>query len=236
MSSSISCIAIDDEPIALKVIQSHALKVPFLELENVFVSAAEALNYIQQQKVNLIFLDINMPDITGIEFAKLVPPQTKVIFTTAYPDYAVEGFELAATDYILKPISFARFLKACTRVQEQISAGLTDSLNPGEEFLFVKDGFSMVRINLENLLYVKADDNYLTFQESQQRTVARMTMTDAVEKLVNKSFLRVHKSYIISLSKIEKIERHQVIVAGNAIPLSTMYRDDLLQRLALTST
>ncbi|MCC9167567.1 LytR/AlgR family response regulator transcription factor [Pontibacter harenae] len=229
MNTQLRCIAIDDEPIALNIIRAHAEKVPFLNLEATFASATEALTYVRQQKVDLIFLDINMPDLSGIEFARIAGTDAKIIFTTAYAEYAVQGFELAATDYLLKPISFARFLQACTRVQEQFSASKAQLDN----FLFVKDGYNMVRINLDELLYIEADDNYLTFYEVGQRTVTRMTLTEATAKLVGKPFLRVHKSFIVALPKIEKIERHQLTVSGTSIPLSSNFKQELLQKLSL---
>lgn len=234
MNSQLRCIAIDDEPIALNIIRAHAEKVPFLKLEAVFASATEALAYVQQQQVNLIFLDINMPDLSGIEFATIIGVSAKIIFTTAYPEYAVQGFELAATDYLLKPINFARFLQACTRVQEQLNQGNNGSISALNNFMFVKDGYNMVRISLNELLYIEAEDNYLTFHEPQRRTVTRMTLTEATERLAGNSFLRVHKSFMVSLLKIEKVERHQLIIVENtAIPLSNKYRPELLQRLSL---
>ncbi|MCC9138019.1 LytR/AlgR family response regulator transcription factor [Pontibacter silvestris] len=228
------CIAIDDEPIALNIIRAHAEKVTFLKLEAVFASATEALVYVQQQKVDLVFLDINMPDLSGIEFAKITGANSKIIFTTAYPEYAVQGFELAATDYLLKPISFARFLLASTRVQEQLNLTTAGSQPALDNFLYLKDGYNMVRINLDELLYIKADDNYLTFYEPQRRIVTRMRLSEAIKKLSRKPFLRVHKSYIVSLSKIEKIERHQLVIAAMPIPVSGNYRQELWQRLALS--
>lgn len=232
MDTALHCIAVDDEPIALKIIQAHAQKVPFLKLEAVFASATEALSYLQTQQADLVFLDINMPDLSGIEFAKIAGSKTKIIFTTAYAEYAVQGFELAATDYLLKPISFARFFQACTRAQEQHPSNDAAAHAMQDNYLFVKDGYTMVRINLDALLYIEADDNYLTFYEEQRRTVTRMTLSEAAEKLAGKPFLRVHKSYIVALPKVEKIERHQVVVAGATVPVSGSYRPDLLQKLS----
>lgn len=228
MNTPLNCIAVDDEPIALNIMRVHVEKVPFLKLNAVFASATEALTYVKQGKVDLIFLDINMPDLSGIEFARIAGAKARIIFTTAYAEYAVQGFELAATDYLLKPISFVRFLQACTRVQE-----LQALSNPAlDNFLFVKDGYNMVRINLDELLYIEADDNYLTFHEPQRRVITRMTFSEVAEKLEGKPFMRVHKSFIVALPKVEKIERHQLIVAGFTVPVSNNYRQELLQRLA----
>jgi two-component system, LytTR family, response regulator len=222
------CIAIDDEPIALEVLKAHAQKVPFLQLQATFVSASEALAYLQHNEVGLVFLDIKMPDISGLEVAKLIGKQTGIVFTTAFAEYALQGFELAVVDYLLKPISFPRFLQACTRAQELQQKQATEE---APEFLFVKVGYDWERVNLKELLYIEADDNYLTFYEPQKRTLSRMTLTEAQEKLPAQRFVRLHRSYVVATDKIEKIERHQVTLAGKAIPISPTYRDNLLQQL-----
>ncbi|ALI98855.1 LytR/AlgR family response regulator transcription factor [Rufibacter tibetensis] len=222
------CIAIDDEPIALSVIKAHAQKVPFLKLEATYVSATEALAYLQQRPIDLVFLDIKMPDITGVEVAKLIGKQASIISTTAFSEYALQGFELAVTDYLLKPITFPRFLQACTRAQEWKQKGVE---NEAPEFLFVKVSYDWERVNLRQLLYIEADDNYLTFHEPQRRILSRMTLSEAQEKLPGNRFVKVHRSYLVAMDKIEKIERHQVTLGGKAIPVSSAFRDNLLQRL-----
>jgi DNA-binding LytR/AlgR family response regulator len=228
----IRAIAIDDEPIALEVIKTHAANIPFLALKGCFVSAAEALAYVQKEPVEVIFLDIHMPDISGVELARIIHPQTKIIFTTAYAQYAVTGFELAAVDYLLKPISYKRFLQACTKIKGQLHEQIPVSgLGVIDQYLFVKDGYDYVRVNLSELLYIEADDNYLSFYETQKRTLTRMKMVEALDKLPGDKFVRVHKSFIVALAKIEKIERHQLSLAGRKIPLSDTYREHLLQKL-----
>ncbi|GGK74399.1 LytR/AlgR family response regulator transcription factor [Rufibacter glacialis] len=225
------CIALDDEPIALAILQDHGQKVPFLQLEATFVSATEALAYLRQHPIDLIFLDIKMPDITGVEVAKLIGKQTSIIFTTAFSEYALDGFDLAVTDYLLKPITFPRFLQACTRAQEQQQKSEATTGDPAPEYLFVKVGYDWERINLTGLLYIEADDNYLTFHEPQRRTLTRMTLAEAQEKLPEEQFAKVHRSFLVAIDKIEKIERHQVTLGGKCIPVSPSYRESLLQRL-----
>jgi DNA-binding LytR/AlgR family response regulator len=226
MPATLRCIAIDDEPIALEVIKSHASKVPFLDLKQTFVNAIEALTYLKTESIDLIFLDINMPDLTGLDFAQVVGNKSLVIFTTAYPEYALQGFELSALDYLLKPIAFGRFMQAANKAYERLSGDSKKS-----PYVFVKDGYDWVRINLDELQYVESEGNYLTFQETGKKALTRMTISEAVDMLPNEQFMRVHKSYIVSLNRIEKIERHQLTIGKVQVPLSGSYRDELLERV-----
>jgi two-component system LytT family response regulator len=226
----IKVITVDDEPVAHDIIRVHAEKIPFISLEATFLSATEALLYIKNERVDLVFLDIAMPDLSGIEFASRLHPEVQVIFTTAYPEYALKGFELAATDYLLKPINFTRFLKACQLAKTRFQVP-EERKREEEQALFVKDGHDWVQIKFSNLVYAKAEDNYMDLHETDKHTLTRITLTELQTKLPADQFLRVHKSFIISRQKIERIEKHQVIVAGNKIPLSKLYRDQLLQSL-----
>lgn len=229
--TTIHCILIDDEPMGLSVLQAHASKVPYLNVLATFASATEALTYLQTQPVDLLFLDIQMPDLSGLEMARLLNASLPIIFTTAYRQYAVDGFELAAIDYLLKPISFSRFLQACHRAADRI-ANLTSRKPVANDYLFVKTGYDWARIDLASLLFIEADDNYLTFHEPDRRTLTRMKLSEAMDKLPAEQFVRIHKSYVISLAKIDKIERHQVILAGRRLPLSTTFRQELLGRFS----
>lgn len=226
MPPTLRCIAIDDEPIALDIIKSHASKVPFLDLKRTFVNAFEGLTFLKTEPVDLIFLDINMPDLTGLDFAQVVGNKSQIVFTTAYPEYALQGFELSALDYLLKPIGFGRFMQAANKAYERLSGDTKKS-----PYVFVKDGYDWVRINLDELQYVESDGNYLTFQETGKKTLTRMTIGEATEMLPKDQFMRVHKSYIIALDRIEKIERHQLNIGKVQVPLGGNYRDDLLERV-----
>jgi DNA-binding LytR/AlgR family response regulator len=210
----LKAIAIDDEPMALEVIKAHAKKVTFLDLQETFVSAMEALDFLKKNPCDLVFLDINMPDITGLDFSQLLPKNTSVIFTTAYSQYAVDAFNINALDYLLKPIDFSRFMKACQKAYEKINEE-----SPKIPYLFIKDGYDLVRVSIENLLFVESEGNYLTFKESDKKTVTRMTMTEAIEMLPKSDFFRLHKSFVINLNHVKKIERHQVWVGTEAVPL-----------------
>ncbi|AQG80424.1 LytR/AlgR family response regulator transcription factor [Spirosoma montaniterrae] len=222
-------IAIDDEPAALDVLSRYAEKVPFLRLGPTFTSTTDALAYLHQNRVDLLFLDIQMPDLPGTEFARLVAPlQIPVVFTTAYADYALEGFTLQALDYLLKPIEFGRFLQACNRAYAQLAnrAGQPSSI-------FVKDGYDWVRVDLGEVLYMQSDTNLLFIHEKTRQVCTRMTVSDMLATLPADQFVRVHKSYIVALRAIRKIERHQLTVGNVTIPLAGSYRDMLEQRLRL---
>jgi two-component system, LytTR family, response regulator len=223
----ITAIAIDDEPMALEVIKAHSAKVTFLNLKGTFVSAMEALEFLKTNPVDLVFLDINMPDITGLDFSQLLPAGTGVIFTTAYSQYAADAFNLSAIDYLVKPFDFLRFMKACQKAMEVLQKEETET-----PYLFVKDSYDMVRIVLADLQYVQSEGNYLTFKETSKKTVTRMTLTEAIELLPEKKFLRVHKSYVINLNHVQKIERHQVSVAEKEfVPIASNYHSELMDAL-----
>lgn len=229
----INAIAIDDEPVALDIIAAHAQKIPGLNLQAAFSSATEALAYFDTNTVNLIFLDINMPGLTGLEFAEIVRDQAQIIFTTAYAEHALKGFDLAATDYLLKPINFTRFLQAYRQAESRLRQ---PDIKPVDyvEMLLVKDGNNWIQIPVNGILYIEAEDNYVSIVENNKCTLTRTTLNELQQKLPKGGFLRIHKSFIVPLSKIEKIERHQVIISSMRIPLSRSYRDELFRRLKAT--
>lgn len=224
----IKAIAVDDESFALEVIKSHASRVPFLELEATFTDAVLGLEYLKNNAVDLIFLDINMPDISGIDMAALVPKETLVVFTTAYSDYAVKGFELDALDYLLKPFNLSRFLKACQKAQEWID------LKPKNElaYLFVKTSEGQIRVDFSDLLYCESQGNYVTFQLADQRILSRMTLSE-VERLLPSHFIRTHRSFLANKEKVSKAERHQLHLNGFKVPVSSSYLDQVMEKLKL---
>lgn len=220
-------ITIDDEPAALAVLSRYADKVPFLQLDQTFLSTADALTYLHNRPVDLLFLDIQMPDLSGTDFARLIAPlQKSIVFTTAHADYALEGFALDVLDYLLKPIEFGRFLQACNRAYTQTTrqAGQAASI-------FVKDGYDWIRVNLSDVLYMQSDTNLLFIHERDRQLSTRMTIADMLATLPADQFIRVHKSYVVALRAIRKIERHQLTVGSVTIPLAGSYRDAVEQRL-----
>lgn len=222
----ISAIAIDDESYALEVIKSHASKVPFLELKATFTNPIQGLEYLKNESIELVFLDINMPDISGIDLAALLPKKTVVIFTTAYSEYAVKGFELDVLDYLLKPFNLSRFLKACQKAQEWIE------LQPKNEpaFLFVKTSEGQIRVDFSDLLYCEAQGNYVTFQLTDQKIMSRMTLSE-IEKLLPVYFIRTHRSFLANKSRVTKFEKHQLHLNGFTVPISSSYFDQVLELL-----
>ncbi|PRY14340.1 LytTR family two component transcriptional regulator [Pontibacter ummariensis] len=222
-------IAIDDEPMALEVVRSHAAKVPFLELVACFTDAFKALEYLQNEPVDLLFLDIKMPDITGLEFVTSLQKRPLVIFTTAYTEHAVTSFELDAIDYLLKPFSLARFVKACNKAQELLQ--LRSQAVAPKDYLFLKTGYEQVKVHYEEILYLEAAGNYVTFVLDDKKLLTRMTIGEVCELLPSEQFMRVHRSYIVAKDKIEKIERHQVRIKGHDVPVGASYMQALPSQL-----
>lgn len=218
-------IAVDDEPIALEIVKAHAARVPYLELVAEFTDAFRALEYLQTESVDLIFLDIKMPDISGIEFFNSLPRKPLLIFTTAYSDHAVTGYEMGAVDYLLKPFSFTRFIKGCNKALE-----LYNSRHAIEalDHLFVKTGYDQVKVYFDDILYLEAEGNYVTFALRDKKVLSRSTFSEAVGLLPTERFVRVHRSYLVAVSKIDKVERHQVTIGTSHIPISEAYRQNLL--------
>ena len=218
-------IAIDDEPMALEVVRSLAAKVPYLDLKASFTDAFKALAYLQQEPVDLLFLDIKMPDITGLEFVASLQKKPLVIFTTAYSEHAVTSFELDAIDYLLKPFSLARFVKACNKAQELLQLR-SQALSP-KDYLFLKTGYEQVKVHYDEILYMEAAGNYITFVLEGKSILSRMTINELCEQLPPDKFTRVHRSYIVAKDKIDKIERHQVSIKGNQVPVGSSYLQQL---------
>jgi DNA-binding LytR/AlgR family response regulator len=228
----LTALALDDEPKALQVIRLLAGKVSFLRLQAQFTNAFEALAYLQQHPVDLLFVDVSMPDITGIEFVQGLAAAPLVIFTTAHSDYAVQGFELNAVDYLLKPFSLARFTTACAKALERKTA----RGDKQRAYLLVKTGYEEQKVFLDEILYLEADGNYLTYVLSSRRLLSRQTLGEAQELLPPPRFLRVHRSFLVALDRVEKLSRHDITVAGTAIPVGVSYEGAVSAiRMALNS-
>ncbi len=238
----IRCLAVDDEAYATKIIADYIGKIPFLELVGTTTSAITALTQVQQGDIDLVFLDIQMPDLTGIQFLKLCGSKCKVILTTAYPEYALDGYEHDVIDYLLKPIAFDRFLKAANKAHAQIIPVKTVlpiignpenpmvPANPNSEYMFIKGESKnkFLKVNYDDILYIEGLKNYVSLFTADQRMVTYQTLRDLETQLPQPPFYRVHKSYIISVDKIRLVDGNQVYIGEQSIPIGETYRDGFL--------
>ena len=221
---SMKAIAIDDEPIALNIIKSHASKVPFIDLKAEFTDAFKALEYLQREHVDLIFLDIKMPDISGIDFYNSLSKKPLLIFTTAYSEHAVTSFEMDAVDYLLKPFPLARFVKACNKAFELYN--FRNASEP-QDHLYIKTGYEQVKVFYDEILYLEAAGNYVTFVLKDKNILSRSTFAEAIQLLPADRFVRVHRSFMVAVNKINKVDRQQVTIGKTKIPVSEAYSEDL---------
>lgn len=241
----IRCLAVDDEAYATKIIADYISKIPFLQLIKTTTSAIEALTLVQQGEIDLVFLDIQMPDLTGIQFLKLCGSKCKVILTTAYPEYALDGYEHDVIDYLLKPIAFDRFLKAANKANAQIMPVKTASpivpiiqnteqnnppatSNPDYMFIKGESKNKFLKVNYNDILYIEGLKNYVSLFTAGQRIVTYQTLRDLETQLPQPPFYRVHKSYIVSVNKIRLVDGSQVYIGEQAIPIGETYRDGFL--------
>jgi DNA-binding LytR/AlgR family response regulator len=224
----LKAIVIDDEPMALEVIKGLTEKVTFVELEGYFTNSFEALKFLQTNKIDLIFLDIKMPDISGIEFLKSIPDPPIVVFTTAYSEHAVESFELDAIDYLLKPFSLARFLKACNKAYEHYELRKNKN-NPasGLSHLFIKSGYEQIRVELNDIWYAEGSGNYVVLVLGNKKIASRLTMSEAEALLPATDFIRVHRSYIVSKKNIQKADKKSIWIQQTEIPIGAAYLSEI---------
>jgi len=230
------CIAIDDEPLALDVLEDFIGQVPFLELVKTCQSAVEALELLHKEQIHLIFLDIQMPQITGVQFLKSLDKRPKVIFTTAYSDYALEGFNLDAVDYLLKPFTFERFLKAVNKAYQQVNLTPLESASdetaapPPKEYMFVKSGYDIVKVRYDQIRYIEGLKDYVKIHTDGKTIVSLMSMKSLAEELPE-NFVRVHRSFIINFECISLVKKRKVHIQGVEIPIGEVYREAFLEKL-----
>ena len=227
----IRAIALDDEPLALLVIESFCKRVGFINLEKTFTKTAEAHKYLRKQPVDLIFLDIQMPTQNGLEFYAQIEQNVMVIFTTAFSEYAVEGFNVNASDYLLKPFSYDRFLQAADKVKS-IYENKGQVPNTESQYLFIRADYSLNKILIADILFIEGLDDYLKIHIDKQKTiVARMTMKSILEKLPSTEFVRVHRSFIVPVSRIDKVRNKTIYINSEEIPLSASYEIEFMELL-----
>lgn len=229
----ITCIAIDDEPKALEVIKRYCEKTNMVSLKNTFREPVKAIEFLQHEKVDLIFLDINMPDISGLQLVQTLHPRPMIIFTTAYRDYAVESYDLDALDFLLKPIAFERFLIA---LKKATAAHLlkNTAVAEDESAVLIKSGTQTYRVKVADILYLEKDRNYLTVHLQDKQILIRENMSDIFDLVPAAGFVRVHKSYVVAIRHITMIEVHQLTINGEKIPIGNTYRESLRMRLGMS--
>ncbi len=214
-------IAIDDEPVALQVIEQHCRTIPFIQLEATFTNPHEAISWLQKGQTDLLFLDIQMPDISGLELLQKLHAWPLTVFTTAYSEHAVQGFELDALDYLLKPFSAKRFLKACQKAKELFD--LRNTASPTQKFIFIKTGVEQVRVAFEDILYIQSAGNYVSFILKDGKLLSRLTMAETEALLPAHDFIRIHRSYIVSHRHINRFEKNKVYFNQTSIPVGSAY-------------
>lgn len=237
MKEKYNVIIVDDEYLAQKLLQDYVSKVDSLQLVATCSNAFEAMNALKSNEVDIMFLDIQMPDLTGLELVKSLEQKPAVVFTTAYSEYAVDAFNLSVVDYLLKPFDFPRFFQAVNKAigTEQPLVGKLDkphdTISRSNDFITVKADYKLYKINYDDLLYIEGQHEYVTFHTTQRRITALFALKDLEEMLPKDRFVRVHKSYIVSFKHIQDLDKSDVTVAGNKVPVGASYRDELLARL-----
>jgi len=229
----INCIAIDDEPLALSKLEGFTGKVPELLLLRTFDNAIEAMGWLKENPVDLIFLDIQMEQLTGIQFLETAGSTARVILTTAYDQYAIKGFDLNVTDYLLKPYSFQRFLQAVNKVMDYFSHKPDNKNSAGENdsYIFVKTEYRFERIDIEDILYIEGMKDYLRIICTNKKIMTLQSFAKLEESLPAKKFCRVHKSFIVAIDKIKSVERGVIVIADQRIPVSNTYKDNFFSKI-----
>ncbi len=228
---TLRCLAVDDEKLSLDLLEDNISKVPFLQLVGKSRNPVEALNLLRTQEVDLIFLDIQMPGLTGLQFLKSLPNPPMVIFVTAYENHAVDAFGLGVIDYLVKPVAFDRFLKACNKAaqQYQLSHAATQPQQAANDYIFVNADYSLLKITVSDIQWVEGLKDYIKIHlaSSPKPIITRMTMKSVEEKLPTSRFVRIHKSYILALSAITAIRKNSVFINSLELPVSDNYKDVL---------
>jgi two-component system, LytTR family, response regulator len=238
----IRCLIIDDKPLALDILEDYIAKIPFLTLIHRTENPIEGLEWVQNGSVDLVFLDIQMPELTGIQFMKIIKGKCKVILTTAYSEYALDGYEFDVIDYLMKPIPFERFYKAALKAKEILDVPEMTStpsvFTPKNEeeatdFIFVKTEHKIQNIPLNSIFFVESMQNYVAFHTENGRILSLQNLRTLEEKLPSPRFIRVHKSYIVAVSKIESVERSRIFIKKQTIPIGDTYRDAFFEILKI---
>ncbi len=224
---------IDDEPLAGQLLASYCEKTPFLHLVGTYNSAVAAIKDLKENRIDLIFLDIQMPEISGLEFASILPVSTRIIFTTAFSQYAIDGYKVNAVDYLLKPISYDDFLRATTKVSQLFSSADDQDSHTADRFIFVKSEYKLLQVRFDDILFVEGLKDYVKIylDGNQKPIMSLMNLKKLEESLPSPEFMRTHRSYIVHMSKVRIIDRFRIVFGNNYIPISDSYKDSVQQYL-----
>ncbi|MFI3322022.1 MAG: LytTR family DNA-binding domain-containing protein [Rikenellaceae bacterium] len=233
------CLAVDDEPLALSILENFCKKIPSIELLATAADGIEAVEILKKEEVDLLFIDINMPHMSGIEVVKMLENPPMVIFTTAYQNYALEGFEVSAIDYLLKPFSFDRFFKAVNRAQKQFDlinnsstiASVSTSSSEIADYIMVKSDYSVVKLLFSSILYIEGLKDYVKIYTTEKNIVTKSTMKNIEERLPKNIFMRTHKSFVININNIDSFENNHIVIKDNQLPLGQQYKEQFLAYL-----
>lgn len=225
----ITCAIIDDEPLAAGLLESYAKKTPYLSLQGTYNSAIQAMKDLRENPVQLLFLDVQMPELSGLEFSKILPKSVKVIFTTAFSQYALEGFKANALDYLLKPISYEDFLKSTDKAYEWFSICMKQDVYKRDRFMLVKSDYKLLRVSLDDILYIEGEKDYVSFvMKNGEKVMSLMSMKKLDDFLPKPEFLRTHRSYIVHMPEIQLVDRFRIVFGDVYVPISENYKEDVL--------
>ena len=229
---TINCAIIDDEPLAAGLLESYVAKTPYLNLTGTYNSAITAMRDLRDNPVPLLFLDIQMPELSGVEFAKILPKDTKIIFTTAFPQYALEGYKVNALDYLLKPISYEDFLRATEKAQDWFNILQKREAYNDDRIMFIKSEYKLLRVNLDDILYVEGLKDYVRIcLKNGEKIMSLMSMKKLEDYLPRPEFLRTHRSYIVHMPEVRSIDRFRIVFGDIFIPISDNYKEEVQQYL-----
>jgi DNA-binding LytR/AlgR family response regulator len=231
VKDKINCLIVDDEPLARRGLEKYVQQVDFLSLVGQCKNALEANQALLNGPVDVIFLDIEMPNMSGISFLKTLPESPWVIFTTAYAQYALEGYQFRVLDYLLKPVAFEHFLRAANKLHRLLLPSAPDAATPAADYIFVKSNKSLVKIRLSELLFIQSMQNFVVLHTGDAKYITLLTLKEAYEMLPTGSFIQTHKSYVVSKDKVEVIRENEIIIGAHCIPISSRLRAKVLEEL-----
>lgn len=224
----LKCAIIDDEPLAVELLSSYVNKTPFLKLTGAYNSASTAIRDLRENPVDLIFLDIQMPELSGIEFAKILPQETRIIFVTAFSQYAVEGYKVNAMDYLMKPVSYDTFLSAAKKAFDWFANKTRQEAYKQDRFIFVKSDYKLIRVNLDDIMYIEGLKDYVRiYLKDGNKLMSLMNMKNLEDNLPKPEFMRTHRSYIVHMNMVQAVDRFRLVFGDAYIPISDSYKDEV---------